>query len=132
MMVPISEIITKNLKLKIQINKLSNILPNMLKIPSLFWLIKSNPLLSESRYMFNPFTKQLWYPEWNNFFLRIIKSLHMHNMLVKIKEPIESIPIRIMDPRIPQYCGGRLTMGVRIDTAASVKKKFQCTPYSPA
>jgi hypothetical protein len=41
------------------------------------------------------------------------------------------IPIRIATPKIPEYCGGMLIMDVRIDTAARVKKKFQCTPYSP-
>jgi hypothetical protein len=43
----------------------------------------------------------------------------------------ESIPTRINEPRIPEYCAGTLIVDVRMDTAASVKKKFQCTPYSP-
>lgn len=41
------------------------------------------------------------------------------------------VPIKIVKPRIPEYCGGMLTTDASIDTAASVKKKFQCTPYSP-
>ena len=38
-------------------------LPNILYIPSLFWLIMSIPLTSDSRYVFNPCTNKIWYPE---------------------------------------------------------------------
>lgn len=44
----------------------------------------------------------------------------------------KSIPTRISEPRIPEYCAGTLIIDVRKDIAASVKKKFQCTPYSAA
>lgn len=43
---------------------------------------------------------------------------------------IESIPTRTNEPRIPEYFVGTLIVDVRMDMAASVKKKFQCTPYS--
>lgn len=43
----------------------------------------------------------------------------------------KSLPISIIEPRIPQYLGGTFTIAVRIDIAARVKKKFQCCPYSP-
>lgn len=42
-----------------------------------------------------------------------------------------TIPNKITDPKTPQYFEGTFTIEVRIATAARVKKKFQCTPYSP-
>lgn len=48
----------------------------------------------------------------------------------RFKDKVEYIPTRISVPRIPQYFGGTLIKDVRSDIAASVKKKFQCTPYS--
>lgn len=41
-----------------------------------------------------------------------------------------NVPARTAKPRTPQYLAGMLTNDVRIDMAASVKKKFQCCPYS--
>ena len=40
------------------------------------------------------------------------------------------VPIRMDEPRIPQYFERMLTINVRMATAARVKKKFQWTPYS--
>lgn len=42
-----------------------------------------------------------------------------------MKSMVMSVPIRINNPNIPQYFGWILTIDVKIDTAARVKKKFQ-------
>lgn len=39
--------------------------------------------------------------------------------------------MRTNKPKNPQYSGWMLNIDVSKDTAARVKKKFQCTPYSP-
>lgn len=56
----------------------------------------------------------------------IPNAIPSQEMFMKFK-----VPMRISEPRIPQYWGQILVIEVRIDTPASVKKKFQCTPYSP-
>ena len=49
----------------------------------------------------------------------------------KNKTEIKKVPTSTSEPITPEYWGEILIKEVRIDTAASVKKKFQCTPYSP-
>jgi hypothetical protein len=51
---------------------------------------------------------------------------------LKINYSNESlVPVSTSRPANPQYLGWILITDVRIEIAARVKKKFQCTPYSP-
>lgn len=39
------------------------LLPNMLKMPSLFWLIRFAALAVEVKYSLNPNVRAIWYPD---------------------------------------------------------------------
>lgn len=62
--------------------------------------------------------------------IEFYKKIRFQTSWHKDKTEIKNVPTRTNEPKTPQYCGGILIQEVRIDTAASVKKKFQCTPYS--
>lgn len=51
-----------------------------------------------------------------------------HDIIRQIKKNV--VPTRTSEPKTPEYCGEILIKEVRSEIAASVKKKFQCTPYS--
>lgn len=93
----------------------------------------SELLLSEMRYSFNPEDSQIWYPEIKNSNGPYIKKrLLQYKFPSKYQTKLEmTVPARISRPTRPQCFGWILTMDVRIETAARVKKKFQWTPYSP-
>lgn len=115
--------------------------PKVLAIPSLFKLSSPGPRIGENKYTFNPLERNIWYTARRSK-TKVMIRLHGHDLNGSYPNFCSSksypdradfffVPVRIRKPRGKHREGRIEVREVRSVTPARVKKKFQCTPYSP-